>query len=148
MIEIAMKYWEVFAIPVTGVVAYLFGGKMRQMLENKKTTEEIKISSATAVEGMQSAYKTYVDDDKLRREKEDLKIQKLEAHCEKLQDNFNAVNIKVSDLYMQYSQEVQKNIDWAVMYNDLKFKYETLEAQYLKLKKDFEYHKKKTSENN
>lgn len=132
---VLFDYWGVIAVPLTAIVSYIFGGKIRQALENKRAVEETKIQSATALEGMQSVYDKYIEHDKLRTEKLEVRIELLETHNREIQSQFN-------NLQLSYAIVIEQSKDWENKHKLLSKEYETLKKAHDSLQKDFESYKK------
>ena len=126
-----VEYQKYAVAIVIGIISYIFGGWKKQRND--------------AVGSMQKMYEGFIEHFKTQMEGLTSEIKEQKTFNKELQNNFNDLSLKFDNLYIQYSHEVQKNSDWAKMYNELKAKYEVLELQYEKLKKDFEAHKKKTT---
>jgi chromosome segregation ATPase len=146
------EYWHlILGIlgAISAPIAYIFGGKQRQKLENKKTEQEVKRDSATAIEAMQSVYDKYIEHDKVRTEKLELRIEALENHNRELQKSFN-------DMTISYSVVLEESKKWESQYKKLEVEYkklkkenedrgviiQTLKLEHEKLKKDFQSYKK------
>ena len=146
------EYWQM-VLGLLGVLSapimYIFGGKQRQALDNKKSDQEVKKESATAIEAMQSVYDKYIEHDKVRTEKLELRIEALEKHNRELQDSFNKMNLS-------YAVVLEESKKWESQYKKLEVEYkslkkeneergviiQTLKGEHEKLKKDFQNYKK------
>lgn len=136
--------------PLAAIAAYIFGGKQQQQLQNKKSEQEVKKESATAIEAMQSVYDKYIEHDKVRTLKLEERIDKLEAHNRDLQKNFNDMNLS----YAIVLEEAKK---WESQYKKLEVEHKVLKkeneergqiiqklkSEHEKLKKDFQNYKEK-----
>jgi chromosome segregation ATPase len=125
-----LENWFALMGLISAPLAYFFGGKQKM--------------KSDAVSSMQEMYASFLDDYKVRIEDMGKEIIINRESSKELQSHFNTLQNNFNDLYIKYSHEVQKNIDWAKMYNDLKTKYEVLEKQYEDLKKNIEEYKKST----
>ncbi len=130
-----LEYWKEMSYVVVAVISvigsYIFGGRQKQKTD--------------AITSMQLMYEGFLEHFKTQMDGYSFEIKELKTSNAELQKNFNDLQSRFNDLWISYSHELQKNADWARMYNELKAKYQVLEAQYDKLKKDFEAHKRKTS---
>jgi predicted RNase H-like nuclease (RuvC/YqgF family) len=119
-----------------GGVGWFFGGRQKQDIEIKK-------SNSDAVKSMQEVYDTFLVDFKQRVNDLMVEVADVKAHNKDLQTQFN-------DIYIQYSKEAEKSLNWerlhtelAKKYNVLELNYERLKDEHDKLKKAFETYKKK-----
>jgi len=119
-----------------GGVGWFFGGRQKQDIEIKK-------SNSDAVKSMQEVYDTFLVDFKQRVSDLMIEVADVKLHNKDLQAQFN-------DIYIQYSKESEKSLNWehlhtelAKKYNVLELNYEALKLAHDKLKTAFENYKKK-----
>lgn len=137
------------AVPITGIITYIFGGRNQQRLQNKKSEQEVKKESATAIEALQAVYDKYIEHDKERTLKLEQRIEILERHNINLQDAFNKMQLS-------YAIVMEESKKWESMYRKLEKEYKDLKLvtderetiinkltkEHNSLKKEFDLYKK------
>jgi lipopolysaccharide biosynthesis regulator YciM len=120
---------------LSGGVGWFFGGRQKQDIEIKK-------SNSDAVQSMQQVYDTFLEDFKQRVADLMMEVVQVKKQNVELQAQFN-------DIYIQYSKEAEKSLNWerlhtelAKKYNALELNYESLKSAHDKLKSAFETYKK------
>jgi predicted RNase H-like nuclease (RuvC/YqgF family) len=132
-----------FLIENAAIITSLLGGGLGWFLGGRQKQDiEIKKSNSDAVQSMQQVYDTFLEDFKQRVADLMIEVADVKKHNKELQTQFN-------DIYIQYSKEAEKSLNWerlhtelAKKYNALELNYESLKSAHDKLKSAFETYKK------